>query len=112
MVLHKILNQYVSSYQRWIKSVITLGNHKVLKTLTKTLTFVDADANVNANAAAEARSNTTALHESCSGEQKWTEQQQLTNVYVIWLLKLEIYWKYCGKEEKLLLSNLLLDFHV
>ena len=31
----------------------------------------------------------------------------LTNEYVIWLLKLEIYWKYCGNEEKLLLrSNL------
>ena len=36
---------------------------------------------------------------------KWIEQQHLTNVYVIWLLKLEIYWKYCGKEEKLLLRS-------
>ena len=36
--------------------------------------------------------------------------------YIIWLLKLEIYWKYCGKEEKLLPRSkycyLLLDFHV
>ena len=39
MVLRKILDQYVSSYQRWIKSVIRLGNNEVLKTLTKTLTF-------------------------------------------------------------------------
>ena len=42
----------------------------------------------------------------------------LTNEYVIWLLKLEIYWKYCGKEEKLLLlfstifCYLLLDVRV
>ena len=28
---------------------------------------------------------------------------RLTNEYVIWLLKLEIYWKYCGKEEQFLL---------
>ena len=28
-----------------------------------------------------------------------------TNEFVIWLLKLEIYWKYCGKEEKLLLRS-------
>ena len=27
----------------------------------------------------------------------------LTNEYAIWLLKLDTYWKYCGKEEKLLL---------
>ena len=39
MVLHKILDQYVSSYQRWIKSVIRLGFNEVFKTLTKTLTF-------------------------------------------------------------------------
>ena len=39
MELGKILDQYVSSYQRWIKSVIRLGNNEVLKTLTKTLTF-------------------------------------------------------------------------
>ena len=30
------------------------------------------------------------------------EQVHFTNEYVIWLLKLEIYSKYCGKEEKLL----------
>ena len=28
-----------------------------------------------------------------------------TNEYIIWLLKLELYWKYCGKEEKLLLRS-------
>ena len=39
MELGKIFDQYVSSYQRWIKSVIRLGNNEVLKTLTKTLTF-------------------------------------------------------------------------
>ena len=50
MVLRKIFDQYVSSYQRWSKSVIRLGNNEVLKTLTKTLTFVDADAYANADA--------------------------------------------------------------
>ena len=33
------------------------------------------------------------------------DQPYLTNVYVIWLLKLDVYWKYCGKEEKLLLRS-------
>ena len=37
--MHKILDQYVSSYQRWIKSVIRLGNNEFLNTLMKTLTF-------------------------------------------------------------------------
>ena len=58
MVLRKILDQYVSSYQSWIKLVVRLGKNKVLKTLTKTLTFVDADG------------STIALHERCSGELK------------------------------------------
>ena len=62
MVLHKILDQYVSSYQRRIKSVIRLGNNKVLKTLTKTSTFVDADANANGS--------TIALREHSSGKLK------------------------------------------
>ena len=66
MVLRKILDQYVSSYQRWIKSVIRLGNNEALKSLTKTLTFVDADANTNANAGG----STIALPECCSGELK------------------------------------------
>ena len=35
---------------------------------------------------------------------KYILQPHFTNEYVIWLLKLEIYWKYCGKEEKLLLN--------
>ena len=36
----------------------------------------------------------------------------LTNMYVIRFLRLEIYWKYCGKEEKLqfLLSSTILFF--
>ena len=61
MVLHKILDKYVSSYQRWNKSVIRLGNKEVLKTLRKTLTFVDADANANAGG------STIALREHCLG---------------------------------------------
>ena len=60
MVLRKILDQYVSSYQRWIKLVIRLGNYEVLKTLMKTLTFVDANA--------DAGGSTIALCERCSGE--------------------------------------------
>ena len=38
---------------------------------------------------------------------KLFEQPHLTNIYVIGLLKLGIYvyWKYCGKEEKLLLRS-------
>ena len=54
---------------------------------------------------------------------KLFEQPHLTNIYVNWLLKLEIYLKYCGKEEKLLLRSnfssfqqyffcLLLDVHI
>ena len=39
----------------------------------------------------------------------WKKINQITTSYkwIIWLLKIEIYWKYwyCGKEEKLLLSN-------
>ena len=72
MVLHKVLDQYVQSYQRWIKSVVRLGQNEVLKTLTKTLTFVDADANAAANAAAEG--STIALRERCSGELKMNER--------------------------------------
>ena len=34
---------------------------------------------------------------------KWNEQPHFTNV--IWFLKLEIYWTYCGKEETLLLRS-------
>ena len=44
---------------------------------------------------------------------KLFEQPHLTNIYVIGLLKLEIYSKYCGKEEKLLIFFCLsLDDHV
>ena len=40
-----------------------------------------------------------------SAEMRKTINQtaHLTNEYEIWLLKLEIYWKYCGKEEQFLL---------
>ena len=75
MVLRKILDQYVSSYQRLIKSVLRLGNNEVLKTLTKTLTFVDADADVNADA--DAKGSTVALRERCSGELNITESADL-----------------------------------
>ena len=68
MVLRKILDRYILSYQRSIKSVIRLGNKEALKTLTKTLTFVDADADANANANADAGGSTIALPERCSGE--------------------------------------------
>ena len=54
---------------------------------------------------------------------KQIKQPHFTTECIIWLLKLEIYWKYCWKEEKLLIwSNflffstifyyLLVDFHV
>ena len=50
---------------------------------------------------------------------KSIEQPLFTNEYVIWLLKLKTYWKYCGKEEKLqfllfctIFCYLLLNFHV
>ena len=36
---------------------------------------------------------------------KLFEQPHLTNIYLIGLMKLEIYWKYCRKEEKLLLRS-------
>ena len=68
MVLRKILDQYVSPYQSWIKLVKRLGNNEVLKTLTKTLTSVDTDANVDANADAEG--STAVLRECCSGKLK------------------------------------------
>ena len=71
MVLCKILDQYVSSYQRWIKLAIRLGNNEVLKTLTKTLTFVDANANSAPNAVvADTEGSTIAPCERCSGELK------------------------------------------
>ena len=80
MVLRKILDQYVWSYQRWIKSVVRLRNNEVLKTLKKTLTFVDA------NAAADAEGSTISLHERCSGELKWYNKlwniQKQENVFI------------------------------
>ena len=62
--MRKSLDQYVSSHQRWIKSVVRLGNNEVLKTLMKTLTFEYVDANV----ATDALGSTIALRECCSGE--------------------------------------------
>ena len=35
--LGKIMDQYLSSYQRWIKSVIRLGNNEVLKNINENL---------------------------------------------------------------------------
>ena len=76
MVLRKSLDQYVSAYQRWSKSVVRLGNNEGLKTLTKTLTFVDADAN----------GSTIALRERCSGELK-TEKHCYIYYKGIWTYK-------------------------
>ena len=67
MVLRKSLDQYVSSYWRWRKSVIRLVNNEGLKTLTKTLKFVDTDAS------ADAGGSTIAIQERCSGELKIQE---------------------------------------
>ena len=50
----------------------------------------------------------TSTNQICRNEEKnekCIEQPNFTNEYVIWLLKLEIHWKYCGKEEKLLLMS-------
>ena len=47
----------------------------------------------------------TSTYQICRIKKKKLEQPHFTNKYVIWLLKLEIYWKYCGKEEKLLLRS-------
>ena len=65
MVLNKILDQYLSSYQIQTKCIKGFGNNEVLKTLNVKL-FMDADANANANASG----STTALRELCSGELK------------------------------------------
>ena len=45
MVLHKILDHYLSSYPIWTKYITGFGNNEVLKTLT----FEDADADANAD---------------------------------------------------------------
>ena len=50
-------------------------------------------------------------------EKRLIKQPHFTNEYVIWLLKIDIYWKYCGKEEQFLLFStlfcyLLSKFHV
>ena len=47
----------------------------------------------------------TLAYQICRLEKKIIEQPHFTTEYVIWLLTLEIYWKYCGKEEKLLLLD-------
>ena len=56
MVLRKIFDQYLSSYQTRTKYIIGFGNNEVLKTLT----FVDFEAN--------AGGSITALPEHCSAE--------------------------------------------
>ena len=83
MVLHKILDQYVSSYQRWIKSVIRLGINEALKSLTKTLTFVDADAG----------GSTIALPERCSGDSDLFTILYLRVPGLAWALKRQSYYK-------------------
>ena len=62
----------------------------------------------------------TSAYESCRTEDKINLTTTIhKNEYAVWLLKLKIYWKYCGKgeiEQFLLFSTifcyLLLDFHV
>ena len=81
IVLHKILDQYVSSYQSWIKSVIRLGNNEVLKTLMKTLTFVDANTKANANA-----NSTIAVRKHCSGKLKMKESEETEEIKTFPLL--------------------------
>ena len=66
MVLRKILDHMYHH----TKSVISLGNNEVLKTLTKTLTFVDADTTVDANVNPNADGSTRALRKCDSGELK------------------------------------------
>ena len=62
MVLNKILDQYLSSYQILTKSIKGFRNNEVLKTLT----FVDANAYANVNAGG----STIALRELRSNELK------------------------------------------
>ena len=47
----------------------------------------------------------TSTYQICGNEKNNKSNSTFTNEYVICLLKLEIYWKYCGKEEKLLLRS-------
>ena len=42
----------------------------------------------------------TSTYQICRTEEKLIEQPHFINDYAIWLLKLEIYWKYCRKEEE------------
>ena len=46
----------------------------------------------------------TSTYQICRTEEK-KKIIRTNTLYVIGLLKLEIYWKYCGKEEKLLLRS-------
>ena len=55
----------------------------------------------------------TSTYQICRIEEKIIRTTTFNKyICVIGLLKLEIYWKYCGKEEKLLIFYLFLDFHV
>ena len=47
----------------------------------------------------------TSTYQICRIEEKLIRTTTLTKMYVIRFLKLKIYWKYCGKEEKLLLRS-------
>ena len=72
------------------------------------------------------RDISTSTYQICRTEEKinWTTIFHKCYVHVIWLLKFEIYWKYCGKETKLpraqeqfllfspIVYYLLLDIHV
>ena len=44
--------------------------------------------------------------------QKWIEQPHLKNEYVIWILKIELYRKYCEKEEHAPSKQFLLFFTI
>ena len=92
MVLNKVLDQYLSSYQILTKSIKGFGNNEVLKTLT----FMDNDANTNTNA----DGSTIALLELCSGQLKMekegkTKSQNLVFFFhTIYLAPLKVYRKF------------------
>ena len=47
----------------------------------------------------------TSTYQICRFDEKINWTTTFHKWYVIWLLRLEIYWKYCGKEEKLLFRS-------
>ena len=50
MVNHKTLDQYLVSWQVLTRSIQRFRRYKLLKTLTKSLTFCRANASANTNA--------------------------------------------------------------